>query len=281
MICVEDLDAARALYQGMGFTMTPKAQHPFGTGNSNIQLQGSFLEVLTVMQPADIVAAAPGHFSFSEFNQSFLERMQGASMLVLESDDTAADIARFEANNLKTFEPFEFSRQAKLPDGASVTVGFSLAFTVDQGMPDAAFFTCHQHAPQHFWKPEYQRHVNTAHSLAEVAIVSDHPLSHRAFLGGFAGSQDAIAEDGRLTVETGRGSITVLRPALFEDRYHSPAPDLSNGARLAGFSVSVARLDAAADCLTKSEMPCTHHDDALCVSALDLNGVAARFVGDA
>ncbi len=277
VICVEDLDAARALYQAAGFTMAPKAQHPFGTGNSNIQLQGSFLEVLTVMEPADIVPATSGHFSFSAFNRDFLARRQGASMLVLESADTGADLARYRAHNLQTFAPFEFSRQAGLPDGSAVTVGFSLAFAVDPGMPDAAFFTCRQHAPEHFWKTEYQRHANTARSLAEVAIVSDHPASHRAFLAGFTGIRHADETAGRLTVSTPRGDVSVMTPALFEDRYRSISPDLGNGARLAGFTVNVDELGAVAKCLDRAGPRYNDAGDRITVCASELMGVAAAF----
>ena len=73
VLAVADLDQARARYQAMGFTMTPKAQHPFGTGNSNIQLQGCFLEVLTVMAPEDIPAHGMTSFSFAAHNRDFLE----------------------------------------------------------------------------------------------------------------------------------------------------------------------------------------------------------------
>lgn len=277
VVCVRDLDAARDLYQALGFTMAPKAQHPFGTGNSNIQLQGSFLEILTVMEPGDIVPSRPGHFSFSEFNRDFLARGEGASMLVLESQDTEADLSRFNAHNLATFAPFDFQRQAGLPDGTSVTVGFSLAFAVDPGMPDAAFFTCRQHAPEHFWKAEYQKHQNTAQSLREVAIVSDHPASHQAFLAGFTGVRETVSKGAQLTIRTERGDVSVYTPAAFEDRYRSPAPDLSNGARLAGFTIGVEQLESVADCVSRAGLACDSTGDRITVSSDDLMGVAAAF----
>ena len=49
VLCVRDLEAARAAFQHLGFTLTPHAVHPFGTGNSLVQLQGCFIELLTVV----------------------------------------------------------------------------------------------------------------------------------------------------------------------------------------------------------------------------------------
>ena len=43
VLCVRDLEAARAIYRRLGFTLTPPARHPWGTGNSLVQLQGNFL----------------------------------------------------------------------------------------------------------------------------------------------------------------------------------------------------------------------------------------------
>jgi len=157
-----DLDALRDVYGRMGFTLTPTARHPFGTANSLVQLQGNFLELLAVGDPAQIPPATPGHFSFGAFNQTFLRKYQGMSMLVFDSQDARRDQAEFAARGLETYAPFDFSRKAKLPDGREVEVSFSLAFATDPRLPDAAFFTCHQHTPEFFWKPEYQRHANTA-----------------------------------------------------------------------------------------------------------------------
>ena len=279
VLCVRDLDDARAHYSALGFTMAPKAQHPFGTGNSNIQLQGCFLEVLSVMAPQDIVEPRPGEFSFSAFNRDFLARREGFSMLVLQSHDPAADQVRFSKHNLQTYEPFEFSRQARQPDGSEVTVGFSLRFATDPGMPDAAFFTCHQHAPELFWKPEYQSHANTAQTIEEVAIVSDHPLSHSSFLRGFAGISDVIAGDHELWLETERGRIAVLTPQLFAERYRSPAPDLSGGARLAGYTIAVSDMSVCRDCLGQSQTTFQERDGRLSIAAARNFGVAVSFVG--
>ena len=219
VLAVGDLDAARDFYARLGFTLTPRARHPFGTDNSLVQLQGCFLELLAVARPEEIPPHGPDDFSFAAYNQEFLARRQGFSMLVFESADARADRDEFRAKGIRTYAPFDFSRPARLPDGAEVTVGFSLAFVSDPRLPDCSMFVCQQHAPQHFWKPDYQRHANGAVGVEAVYLVAADPpalADHFAALQGPA----SIAETGEgLDVATARGAIRVLTPAVFAARF--------------------------------------------------------------
>ena len=161
--CTGNFDGLRTTMTQIGFTLTPPAEHPFGTGNSLVQLDGFFLEFLHLPNPHLVPKAAEGEFGFAAHNAAYMKGGgEGVSMLVFESADAAAEQARFAEEGLDTYKTFDFSRLAKQPDGEEVTVGFSLAFATHADMPRAAFFYCQQHAPEYFWKSEYQRHANTA-----------------------------------------------------------------------------------------------------------------------
>ena len=60
---VEDLDAAAAGLEALGFTVTPRARHPWGTENRLVQLDGFFLELLAIGEGADIPEAKGDVFS--------------------------------------------------------------------------------------------------------------------------------------------------------------------------------------------------------------------------
>jgi hypothetical protein len=234
VIAGRDLDELRRSYGSLGFTLTPRARHPFGTGNSLVQLQGSFLELLGIVEPAGIVEPSAGQFSFGAFNRDFLKGREGMSMLVLESQDARADQERYRQAGLDTYEPFDFSRIATLPDGAEARVGFSLAFATNPQMPLSAFFTCQQHAPEHFWQKIYQSHPNTARSVEEVCLVATDPRKLLPFLSLFTGVKPV-----KNCYDTGRGVLRVLRPQQFEMRYGLKAPPVERGARFAGFTIGV------------------------------------------
>lgn len=250
---VHDLDGAKSAYERFGFTTTPKARHPFGTENVLVQLQGNFLELLAIAQPEKINPPEPGAFSFAHFNQDFLGDRQGMSMLVFESSDARADQAEFAAKGLKGYAPFDFSRQATLPDGEQVTVAFSLAFVTDPRMPEAAFFCCQQHAPQYFWKPDYQNHRNGAVVCSEVVMVAEEPRAFADFFVGLQGGSNVGTRDGQLEVTTPRGRITLVTPQTFAERFPGQAVARPlKGAVFAAYRVSTRDLRAAEDVLREN-----------------------------
>jgi catechol 2,3-dioxygenase-like lactoylglutathione lyase family enzyme len=278
VLCVRDLDAARAFYGRLGFTLTPKALHPWGTGNSLAQLQGSFLEILAVAEPGKIAAPPPGQFSFGWFNASFLGKREGFSMLVLQTKDAAADRRAFQAAGLDAYPPFYFERQARLPDGGTATVAFTTAFVTDKRMPEAAFFTCQQHAPQYFWKPEYQRHANGAVDVVEAVMRAPGPRAFADFFARLQGRDAVRASPGRLDVAMGEGQLTLLDPRGVAARF----PGMEFGGDTAspvfvGFRVKVADLGAAEAVLKKNDVAARRVGGALVVAPRDAFGAAIEF----
>ena len=281
VLCVKDLDAARQRYERLGFTLTPPARHPFGTGNSLVQLQGSFLELLYIAAPEQIPPHAPGQFSFAAFSQDYLRGGEGLSMLVFESQDARHDQAGFIRAGLQTYAPFDFSRQATLPDGRQVTVGFSLAFVTHPDLKRAAFFTCQQHAPEYFWKPEYQRHRNTAQAVKEVCMLAAEPLALRDLFSGLQQPDVVTETNGNLQITTARGSVVILTPDAFQDRWpEQTPPSMEHGAVFAGFSLTVADLSAARECVQNSGLRFVETADALQIPASELFGVALELRRD-
>jgi len=240
VLCVNDLKKARIIYETMGFTMTPQAQHPFGTGNTLVQLDGCFLEVLSVTKPEDIFEASGEDFSFPAFNRDYLKAGEGMSMLVLDSRDEQADRAEFLGKDLHVYPPFEFKRQTIMPSGEQATVGFSLTFLGDPALKKLAFFTCKQWRPDLFWKPEYQHHANGALTIADVFVVAPNTKKAVAFLAAFADAPQTETAPGVVSVNTTRGNLSVFTPDAFNSRF----PNTLNGkdtssAFFAGFDIKV------------------------------------------
>ena len=253
VICVHDLARAEQNLRTLGFTLTPTGVHPFGTSNRLAMFGNNFLEVLAITDAAAVPAAAPGRFSFAAHQQNFLAAAEGMSMLAWHSADAHADAARFAANGIGAYAPFDFGRDAVLPSGATARVEFSLAFAIDPAMPKIAFFTCQQrHAPELFWKPDYQRHPNGALRVVEVVMSAPEPTAHRGFLERMTESAAELAP-GRLTVGEPGDRITVLSPLEIARRLPGLAVDGSP--RFCAARLAVADLDA-----TKRELQRNHVD---------------------
>jgi len=242
VLAAQDLDALRETYGALGFTLCPRGQHPFGTGNTVIQLERNYLELLAVTIPEDVIEHTPSTFSFSAFNRNYLARHDGFSMIVLGTENAHADIDRWTAEGLKTYDRFEFSRQAKMVNGIEVTVGFSLAFVTNPAAPWLGAFACQHFTPGYFAQPEYQRHANTAVTVADVWISGN---GAESLAGYFETLADSIAErkQGRTEIATAAGRIVLASPAAFERAFGAPPPHPQDGPHLAGLTIACRSLE--------------------------------------
>jgi catechol 2,3-dioxygenase-like lactoylglutathione lyase family enzyme len=261
---VRDLDAAAALYRGLGFTVGARNRHPWGTHNHIVQFPGFFIELLTLAEP-DKLGSDVFSLLFGAYNRDFLKNGEGLSLLILQSHDAAADAASFAKAGISASEAMRFEREGRRPDGTSVKLGFSLAFAQDNTAPKAAplihFATCQQHYPENFWNPAFQKHANGASGIAGVVMVAEDPERRRTFLQSFAGAE-ARTIAGGFAVVTPRGSIEVVTADAFLARFGVASPDLAQGARLAALRFAVA-------------------DASLLQAAPELAGLAGLYAGNA
>ena len=276
VICVHDLEQAALDWQTLGFNLTPTGVHPFGTSNRLAQFADNFLELLAVTDDALVPPTAPGRFSVAAHNRDFLETAEGMSMLVLHSTDAHADAARFRAERIGDYAPFDFGRDAVLPGGGTARVAFSLAFATDPAMPGVAFFTCQQrHPPELFWKDEYQRHPNGALRVIEVVMSALEPAEHRGFLERITESTAELTP-GRLTVGARGDRITVLGPAEMTRRLPGLASEPSP--RFCAARLAVTDLDATKRVLKDNGVDFQVSGVVLLIPPAASHGLALEFV---
>lgn len=276
VVCVHDLAKAAQSWRTLGFTLTPTGVHPFGTSNRLAMFGNNFLEVLAVTNAAEVPAPAPGRFSFAAHNRDFLDTAEGMSMLAFHSADAHADAARFKANNVGAYAPFDFGRDAELPGGGAAQVAFSLAFATDPAMPGIAFFTCQQrHPPKLFWKPEYQSHPNGALRVIEVVMSAPEPAEHRDFLERVTESAAELAP-GRLTVGERGDRITVLNPT--EMAHRLPGLAVDGSPRFCAARLAVTDLNATRRALKHNGVEFQVTDTVLLIPPAASHGLALEFV---
>lgn len=223
---VKDLDKTAEAYEKLGFTVTPTNHHDWGTSNRLVQLDGFFIEILTVRDESLIAEHTGTGFSFGAHNRDFLKSREGGSMLVLDSRGPDLDRADFQRLGLKTYDPFSFERIANLKDGTTAKVGFDLSFTTTEVAPNLAFFTCFNRYPDSFWRKEFQTHANGAKTIEEIVLVANDPSDLHEFLGGFTGQRLMRATSLGLEIKTARGTIRVLTADAYQSLYSNDAPEL-------------------------------------------------------
>ncbi len=235
VVTVPDLDRAAAAFEALGFTLTPRAQHPWGTANRLAQFAGgNFIELLEIDRP-ELLDAEQRDYDFGGFTKDFLSRGMGPSMLVLATDDADADTRRYAEAGIASFPRFDFERTGRLPDGSEAKMAFSIAHTADPAMPSAGFFTCHNRYPENFWKPDYQRHANGAQEIVSVYLAAADPAAHGAFLAGFSGGTVTETADG-IDVSCGEHVAHVVNPDAAARL--GASPDLNHGPRFIGAEIA-------------------------------------------
>ncbi|MFN3627551.1 MAG: VOC family protein [Parvibaculum sp.] len=232
-----DLDRMRAAYESLGFTLTPRGQHPFGTDNAVIQLHGCYLELLAVVRPEDVPEHGASRFSFAAFNRDYVARHEGFAMLVFDTPDARADIEAWQEAGLKTYEPFDFQRAAKLPDGGEITVGFSLAFTRAPEAPWIGLFACQHNRPDYYEQARYLTHKNTAESVREVWISGDGALGLCDFMIKLTGLEARNEGSDRIVFATRTGDLVLARPQAFAAAFGEAPPHPGDGPHLAGLTI--------------------------------------------
>ncbi len=272
---VRDLDAAADAYQELGFTVGTRNRHPWGTHNRIIQLDGFFIEILTVAEPEKIEPHRDGGTSFGAFQRDYLAKREGLSMLLLASSDAAEDARSYAAAGIGEGDVFSFARQGLRGDGSAAQLGFSLAFARDPLSPDAGFGVCQHLHPENFWSPAFQAHANTAQAVAGVVMVADNPTDHHIFLGAYTGQRDLHATSSGVTARTPRGDITIVEPVSFRDQYGVDLVADDTGARFTGLRIAVRDVGVVERLLQQNAVEATCHLGRLIVP--DLFGATLIF----
>lgn len=253
---VHDLDAAGAFYARLGFNVGSRNRHPFGTHNRVVQLHDFYIELLTVAEPEMVIPHAERAFSFSAFQQDYLAREQGLSMLMLSSADAVEDAHLLQRSGIGDFAPFDFGRDGLRADGTPVKLAFSLAFARDPASPRAGFGVCHHHYPENFWNDAAQCHDNRASEVLGAVLIADNPTDHHIFLGAYTGLRDLHSSSIGIAAQTARGEIEIVEPVSFRDRFGvRSAPD-GEGASFAALRIAVDGLDALHGRLRENGIEC-------------------------
>ncbi len=220
---VPDLHAAATEYEAMGFVVTPRADHPFGTSNHLIVLRDSYIELVTVTDPLRLPEKG-----FAREVADHLTRIDGGiPFVVLASDDPETDrtaLASLVVGDL------QFSRPAPLPDGSTVVAAFTCLLT--DGTPDVGVFYCHHHHPESVWSPAALAHPNGASTLVSTMIPMTESSTLR--LAEFVGTVpiDGVVRAGATSISAGRAAVTVGT--------HDPAEAHRH---VAGVEVSIRQIE--------------------------------------
>ena len=268
VVGVHDLEAARARYESLGFTLAPRGRHVgWATANYCIMFAHDYIELLGIVVPGEYSAG---------LDEILAERGEGILKLALGSTDAAATHEFLAAEGLVSEPVADLARELETPEG-TVLPAFRLVQPQAPATPGLAGFVCQHLTPGLLRRPEWCGHRNSATGIASYAVLAEEPA---ALAGGWSRlfGADAVAPAAdRLTVETGTARLDFMTRALMEDEFEGIETAAPEAGTIAAMTVAVTDLVAAATCLAEAGVACLRTDTGLAVPAEDACGVLLAF----
>ena len=233
---VPDLGAAAAVWEKLGFAVTPISVHnvsgkPAGTSNRCVMLEDGYLELLAP------TADTPN----AQRVRDRMKRFVGVHLACFGTPDAAAEHARLGAHG---FEPEPVvSLERKIETGESVR--FSVVYVSPEKMPEGRVQYCEHLTPRQVWREGF---VNPFR-LSAVYVVADDPEEVAARWGRFGGLLPR-PEDGFVRLDTARGRVVIGTKSSLSKVFGNvpPAP------ALAGYALSCSDPEAFAARCSKAGM---------------------------
>jgi hypothetical protein len=217
---VPDLAAAAAVWEKLGFVVTPVSAHhvsgkPAGTSNRCVMLEEGYLELLAPTMDTPNAQRV----------RDRMKRFVGVHLACFGTPDAAAEHARLGAH---AFEPEALvNLERKIETGESVR--FSVVYVPPGKMAEGRVQYCEHLTPAQVWR---QGFVNPF-GLSAVYVVADDPAQAAARWGRFAGLLPRRHGD-FVHLECARGEVRIGRRQAIERVLGDspPAP------ALAGYALS-------------------------------------------
>lgn len=269
LIGVAELEAARATWTRLGFTLTPRGRHiGWGTANYCVMFEASYLELLGVVDAG-------------QFTAGLAERLaaggEGMLRFALGSPDAAAAGARLREGGIAASEPQSLKRILELPEG-DVEPAFTLVHLPEDALPGLPLFVCQHLTPGLLRRPEWLRHANGAIGIGSITAVVDSPVAWFERYRRIFGSGACTMTDDTLTVQLGNCALVLIAAHDLDTMHPDAAPPAAAPPYYAALRFSCLDIDAVEGVLTRNGVDyVTDLDGTVRVSADDATGVIVEF----
>ena len=195
-----DLAGLAAVYERLGFTLTPMARHRGkATANRCIMLRHGYLELIA---PVDLAIADALHGQ--------LARYAGLHILALGIHDSEATLARLRAAGLDIAGVAPLERPVDEADPAGAMARFERIPLPDA--PEGTLQLIKHLTREAIWQERFMRHANNAVSLDSAVIAAPVPADTAARLSRLAGVPVVPDPAGGFALVLERGRIRILPP---------------------------------------------------------------------
>ena len=262
----DQMDQARAVYERLGFTLTPRGYHSLGSVNHLAIFATDYLE---------LIGAPPGGGG----RRDILGWPMGLNGLVWGTEDSAAVSAALAEAGVEASPPNEFTRPVEFHGGAWDAVFRTVRLPNEMTEAGRLYF-CHHLTRDLVWRDEWRRHANGALGVREAVIAAEDPARLGALFGRMFGAQSVRSIAGGVRLSVGLSSFDVVDPRELAARFGAAAaPALGRREWMAALVLRTQGLDMAEAALRAGGVAlAAHAPDRVLVGPEQTMGVTLAFV---
>lgn len=261
----ERLEEAAALYERLGFTLTPRGHHTLGSINHLAIFGTDYLE---------LIGSPPGKTPAPEN----MEWPDGLNAVVFGTEDAEATHAALQRAGVAASAPLAFSRPVALEAGtrdASFRTIHLPRDTTDAGR----LYFCQHETRDLVWRDEWRHHANGVVGVVRVVISALRPDVLADVFARMFGREAIGRIGGGVRLALGLARVDIVQPAVIGRRYGRAAPsDDGRDAFMAALVLRTRDLAQAKSALRAGDIHgVVRQNDRIVVPASSAFGVALDF----
>jgi hypothetical protein len=262
------MDEAAALYERLGFVLTPRGHHTLGTINHLAIFGTEYLE---------LVGVDPAKASSTQ-TTSIMGFPIGLNGLVFGTDDSLGVHKTLSAAGVPVADPVEFSRPVVLP-GLTEDAKFRVVRVRPEAAPYGRVYFCHHFTRHMVWRDEWRHHPNGVLGVERAVIAAAAPDKAAGLYRTMFGADALRTGIDGVSVLVGLSRFDIATPKTLAAAYGAAAPDpQGRDSYMAALTFRCASVERAADVLRKGGIAHTRHARGLVIAARDGFGAMLEFV---
>lgn len=203
-----DMDRAQAVFESLGFFLTPRGRHSLGSINHLIVLADDYVELVGLPTDSDVV------------RQEVLDSPVGIDGLVFQTADADKTYITLTKAKLAVQPVQAFSRPVLL-DGGTYEASFrTTRFAAGTHEAGRVYF-CQHLTPELVWRKEWQSHPNGALRTIAFLIVSNHPAKDAKKYCLASGGVVRKGAHGEARIQAQHYELVFVSPAQYQQCYGS------------------------------------------------------------
>ena len=256
-----DMDGAVPLFEGLGFTVTPRGYHSLGSINHLMIFGTDYLELIGLQagieNPRPEIANSP----------------LGINGLVFKTDDVDSTYAFLDSLGLAGDAPVSFTRPVALGDEEHMARFRTVKVRPDVFSAGRVYF-CEHGTPELVWRPELSTHANGATAIREFVVVAAEPEAAAARYADVAGAANIKGGAAEQVIGLPGARLSVLSPARYGERFGAMALALGGRSSIFGaFTLSTDDLPAASGAVERSGLEARFEGNRVVVRVLDFHAL--------